>query len=321
MAKYLRHSHRVTLSIACSFVLLAGLPARAADDETLGKDTLIRGWKKGPAAPRDPKAKATGGRLITPIHFGNGSAVIESRSILQLDEIAAAMSDTQLASSRFAIEGHTDHIGSSASNQALSEQRAFAVRTALVARGIAADRLTARGYGESRPLSDVDPNDPSQRVRNRRVEIVNVGDSSPTTSRPLNVEMRVRYGPEASPTWLSPGGKLTASEPFAIYFKPNQDCYVYIFQEDASGVRAVFPDPGAASDPNPVRSDREYWLPSDGQRFWLTGSPGKERILLVASPTRLDDPRESLEQQRGPAATTRPNLRDVFHFAIPFIHN
>jgi len=71
--------------------------------------------------------------------------------------------------SRVAIEGHTDVRGEEAYNQSLSERRAQAVRTWLVGRGVAADRLTATGAGESRPARQGDTEADHQ--ANRRVEI------------------------------------------------------------------------------------------------------------------------------------------------------
>jgi outer membrane protein OmpA-like peptidoglycan-associated protein len=74
------------------------------------------------------------------------------------------------------IEGHTDAKGTDSYNQALSERRAQAVRTALVALGLPETRLAVRGFGKSRPVA---PNqhpdgsdDPEARQKNRRVEIV-----------------------------------------------------------------------------------------------------------------------------------------------------
>jgi outer membrane protein OmpA-like peptidoglycan-associated protein len=68
------------------------------------------------------------------------------------------------------IEGHTDSRGTDAYNLDLSDRRAEAVRTALVARGIASDRLFAVGVGEAYPVATNDTVDGRQ--ENRRVEIV-----------------------------------------------------------------------------------------------------------------------------------------------------
>ncbi|WP_430908730.1 OmpA family protein [Maribacter sp. 2-571] len=70
---------------------------------------------------------------------------------------------------KFSVEGHTDSVGGAKTNQKLSEERANSVRDFLIAEGIAADRLTAIGYGEDRPIAD---NKTSKgRKENRRTEI------------------------------------------------------------------------------------------------------------------------------------------------------
>lgn len=69
-----------------------------------------------------------------------------------------------------AIEGFTDSTGSDALNQRLSEERAEAVKAALVAGGISADRITTRGFGKAFPVASNES--ASGRQLNRRVEIV-----------------------------------------------------------------------------------------------------------------------------------------------------
>jgi len=71
--------------------------------------------------------------------------------------------------SRIAIEGHTDVRGDATYNQALSQRRAESVRTWLIARGVAATRLSATGAGEARPLKT--GNTEADHQANRRVEI------------------------------------------------------------------------------------------------------------------------------------------------------
>jgi outer membrane protein OmpA-like peptidoglycan-associated protein len=71
--------------------------------------------------------------------------------------------------SRISIEGHTDQRGSDAYNQTLSELRAGAVQSWLVAHGIAAGRIAATGAGEAKPVRTGDTEADHQ--ANRRVEI------------------------------------------------------------------------------------------------------------------------------------------------------
>lgn len=75
------------------------------------------------------------------------------------------------ASMRLEIQGHTDNVGTPASNQKLSEARAAAVRSYLVSTfSIAADRLSAAGFGDTKPVADNKTEE--GRAQNRRVELV-----------------------------------------------------------------------------------------------------------------------------------------------------
>ena len=66
-----------------------------------------------------------------------------------------------------AVEGHTDSDGDAQYNESLSQRRAATVRDYLIARGVEADRLTALGYGESRPIAD--NSTATGKAQNRRV--------------------------------------------------------------------------------------------------------------------------------------------------------
>lgn len=71
---------------------------------------------------------------------------------------------------KISIEGHTDNIGNSQSNQTLSENRAKAVMNAIISNGIDKLRLSSKGWGQTKPIDDNKTEE--GKATNRRVEIV-----------------------------------------------------------------------------------------------------------------------------------------------------
>ena len=115
-------------------------------------------------------ALAAKGRWATQgILFETGKSELKPESRPVLKEIASTMK--KYGDLKILIEGHTDNVGSAASNLALSEGRAAAVKAALVSEfGVPGDRITTTGFGDTKPAA---PNaTPAGRAQNRRVEIV-----------------------------------------------------------------------------------------------------------------------------------------------------
>lgn len=105
--------------------------------------------------------------ILDIVYFETNRDRILPRSFLLLNNVASVLlAHPELASVR--VEGHTDSQGDESSNLGLSRRRASAVARYLIARGVPAERLTAEGFGESRPL--VDNATAAGRARNRRVE-------------------------------------------------------------------------------------------------------------------------------------------------------
>ncbi len=101
------------------------------------------------------------------ILFDTGKASIKAESTSVMVDIIQILSEYPTA--RFTVEGHTDSVGSAKLNQSLSEKRANSVRDFLIDKGIGADRLTAIGYGEDKPIATNKTR--AGRTQNRRVEI------------------------------------------------------------------------------------------------------------------------------------------------------
>jgi len=101
------------------------------------------------------------------ILFDTGKATIKAQSAAVLADIIGILKEYSTA--KFTVEGHTDSVGSDKLNQRLSDSRANSVKEYLVQNGINAFRLSALGYGESRPIDSNKTRD--GRANNRRVEI------------------------------------------------------------------------------------------------------------------------------------------------------
>jgi outer membrane protein OmpA-like peptidoglycan-associated protein len=127
-----------------------------------------------PPPPRDTTAPADVPAVSLTVTFATGSARLTPQAEQTLNALGRALSSAELAPFRFRIEGHTDTTGSRALNQALSEERAAAVRDFLIQRhGIAPQRLVAVGFGQDQLLVQTPDNTPE--ARNRRVQVVNLG--------------------------------------------------------------------------------------------------------------------------------------------------
>jgi len=99
------------------------------------------------------------------IEFANASATISAKSATLLDQLAK---EARACPGNIRIEGHTDSVGRPNFNLRLSDDRAAAVRAALIERGVPADRLQSEGFGATRPLAD--NHTAEGRAKNRRIE-------------------------------------------------------------------------------------------------------------------------------------------------------
>ena len=102
------------------------------------------------------------------IQFETGSSVIKPASYSTLDEILK--SAVVAEGLKLGVYGHTDNVGNDEANVKLSNERAAAVKSYLVGKGLSTERLESKGYGASKPVADNTTTE--GRARNRRVQIV-----------------------------------------------------------------------------------------------------------------------------------------------------
>jgi outer membrane protein OmpA-like peptidoglycan-associated protein len=105
--------------------------------------------------------------------FDTGKARLNPGSARKLDQVAQFLTDHP--ERRVQIDGFTDSVGTDSYNQDLSQQRADAVKSALITRGIDPSRIGSQGYGKGFPVAN--NVDSGGRQLNRRVEVVIGGDN------------------------------------------------------------------------------------------------------------------------------------------------
>ena len=101
------------------------------------------------------------------ITFQTGSSDLNTDFLKVLDSVGIVLKEYN--KTLVVISGHTDNVGDTASNQALSQRRAESVGSYLASRSVASDRMVITGYGESQPVADNKTAD--GKSKNRRVEL------------------------------------------------------------------------------------------------------------------------------------------------------
>ena len=104
------------------------------------------------------------------VYFDLDSAKIKSSESSKIEAIATALKGN---AKKLVIEGHTDERGTAEYNRALGEKRAAAARDALVAAGVAADRMTTVSFGKDKPVEPL--HNAAAWSKNRRAEFVVTG--------------------------------------------------------------------------------------------------------------------------------------------------
>ena len=105
--------------------------------------------------------------VLEDCNFETGKANLEETSYAVLDELVAYLNRKD--DERIEVGGHTDNVGTAAKNLILSQDRANTVRAYLLTKGIDPSRVTAKGYGMSKPIASNATAD--GKAQNRRTEV------------------------------------------------------------------------------------------------------------------------------------------------------
>ena len=135
-------------------------------ERTISKANAAKAQAKTNCAPK-PAPKVVEIIKLSGVNFANNSADLTAESIAILDGAVATLK--RRADINVEVAAHTSSRGAAAYNMSLSERRAASVKDYLVSHGIAADRLSAKGYGETQPIADNNTREGS--AQNRRVEL------------------------------------------------------------------------------------------------------------------------------------------------------
>jgi outer membrane protein OmpA-like peptidoglycan-associated protein len=187
-----------------------GCPKPDRDHDTVPDDVDACPDKPGAPSP-DPKKNGCPGLvevkngvivIFQPVFFATGKDTILSKSFPVLNAVADALK-AEPEVKKVMIEGHTDNKGKASKNMELSDRRARSVMNYLIGKGVAADRLDAQGYGDSKPVASNKTS--NGRAANRRVEFHIVdppqgGAATPSGQPPAETKPPVEKAPATAPT-------------------------------------------------------------------------------------------------------------------------
>ena len=147
--------------------------AQAREAELARKEAELRGdqvetLRRQIAGMRELTTTRGKALILGDAFFSSGQGQLSANGKKGLDSVLRFLD--KYPALPVSIEGHSDSRGSESTNQKISQKRAEDVRNTLISLGAAADRLSARGFGEAQPIASNDTD--SGRARNRRVEIV-----------------------------------------------------------------------------------------------------------------------------------------------------
>jgi outer membrane protein OmpA-like peptidoglycan-associated protein len=258
-----------------------------------------------------PLSSTRGVGEVVSITFGDGlipfdfnKSDIREDAKPQLNEIGKALQNI-LASQKgisieykevltFNITGHTDARGTDEYNLILSDKRAEAVKGYLIKHfNIPVEALVSQGYGKRVPLCEIG-NSEACYAMNRRVEIVKrpslQGQTRSLSFRDsgnepdLKIDMGFFYqksGDKKVKALDESDTLKSRADKYFIFFRPLQDCYVHIIQEDQTGkIEVVYP---RMKGDDHVSKNKDYWVPGFGNALTLDDTKGDEKLYLITT--------------------------------------
>ncbi|MBI3550977.1 MAG: DUF4384 domain-containing protein [Elusimicrobia bacterium] len=235
-------------------------------------------------------------RLVN--HGKDGFAVMERRelvkilhdSILMVGDDAQAMQDLQkqggmdiLVSGTYSVaepEVSIDIKAVDARTGALLASATTRLKEAEGLKSMLSHRFKEFGPAEPETAAKQKGEPPSQDQSRRSVK----GDEGHPAVDILELETGVFYeGGDGKLYPLREGMVMNSKDNYAIYLRPKQPCYVYIYQVDSSQKAfKLFPSADLETAQNPV-SPREYWVPNDKEFLFLDENHGREQIYIFAT--------------------------------------
>jgi len=105
----------------------------------------------------------------------------------------------------------------------------------------------------------------------------------------LSLDIGLYYEDEAGKLqYLKEGSVLHSKDAYALYVRPTDHCYLYIFQvDDLDRSYRLFPNTDFNTADNPLTAGQDHWIPNTEQYFVLDKTTGKERFYIFASPDRI----------------------------------
>ncbi len=143
------------------------------EDKCPDEPETINGYEDNDGCPdKKPEIAVEKGKAIVleGVNFASGSAKLTANSKKILDKVVRTLQENP--DIEVEIRGYTDNTGSYKGNVRLSQKRAEAVRDYLIANGIKASRIVAKGYGPANPIAD--NSTPEGRAKNRRIEFYRI---------------------------------------------------------------------------------------------------------------------------------------------------